>query len=422
MDVETAFLNGTLKEEIYIVPPEGWPVEQGNVLKLNKALYGLKQSAREWNENLNAFLLSKGFRRSQVDSCIYTRRTDRGTVLIAVYVDDLLIAGDNIRLIEDVKNLFKQQYKMQDMGPMEFVLGTEVTQNLEAKTIKLSQHRYTEDMLKKFEMWDVKPKPTPMQPNSLLTKSQCPTTDEERTAMESIPYREAVGSLLWLANGTRPDIAYAVGQCARFLSNPGKAHWDAVKHIMRYLKGTISIGITYDGKKEIITYGFTKGDLPIVNGKLNPQIFADADYANDPDSRRSITGYTYLLAGAPISWQSRQQKSVALSTMEAEYMAACAATQEAMWLRMLLRDLGVGADEPMVLNEDNESCIAFSKGPADHRRSKHIDIRYHFVNEKIAEKEIVMKHVGTAIQIADMLTKSLPIVRFLELRKLLLGV
>jgi hypothetical protein len=338
-----------------------------------------------------------------------------------VYVDDLLIAGDNLRIIDDVKNLFKLQYKMQDLGPMEFVLGTEVTQNIEAKTIKLSQHRYTEDMLKKFDMWECKPKPTPMQPNSLLTKSQSPKTDAERAAMESVPYREAVGSLLWLANGTRPDIAYAVGQCARFLSNPGKAHWEAVRHIMRYLKGTVNLGITYDGNKEIVTYGFTKGDLPIVNGKLNPQIFADADYANDPDSRRSITGYTYLLAGAPISWQSRQQKSVALSTMEAEYMAACAATQEAMWLRMLLRDLGVGADEPMVLNEDNESCIAFSKGPADHRRSKHIDIRYHFVNEKIAEKEIVMKHIGTAIQIADMLTKSLPIIRFLELRKLLLG-
>ena len=134
------------------MPPEGWPVADGNVLKLNKALYGLKQSAREWNENLNSFLLSKGFRRSQVDSCIYTRRTDRGTVLLAVYVDDLLIAGDNLRIIDEIKNLFKQQYKMQDLGPMEFVLGTEVTQNLEAKTINLSQHRYTEDMLKKFEM------------------------------------------------------------------------------------------------------------------------------------------------------------------------------------------------------------------------------------------------------------------------------
>ena len=146
MDVETALLNGILKNAIYIVPPEGWPVEQSNVVKLNKALYGLKQSAREWNKNHNSFLTSKGFRRSQVDSCIYTHRPDWGTVLIAVYVDDLLIAGDNIRLIEDVKNLSNYQYKMQDMGPMEFVLGTEVTQTLEAKTIKLSQHRYTEDI------------------------------------------------------------------------------------------------------------------------------------------------------------------------------------------------------------------------------------------------------------------------------------
>ena len=133
---------------------------------------------------------------------------------------------------------------MQDMGPMEFLLGTEVAQNLEAKTIKLSQHWYTEDMLKKFDVWDIKSKPTHMQPNSLLTKSQRPTSDEESNAMQSIPYREAVGSLLWLANGTRPDVAYAVDQCARFLSNPGKAHWDDVKHIMRYPKGTIAIGIT----------------------------------------------------------------------------------------------------------------------------------------------------------------------------------
>jgi len=341
--------------------------------------------------------------------------------MLAVYVDDLIIAGDNLRLIDQVKDEFRQKYKMQDLGEMEFVLGLEVYQDISTKTIKLTQTRYITEMLQKFGLSDSNSTSTPMQQNSLLSKSQCPKTDAEKLEMEKVPYREAVGSLLWLANGTRPDIAYAVGQCARFLSNPGKAHWDAVKRIMRYLKGTSTIGITYNGNKEIVTYGFTKGDLPIQNPKINPQVFADADYANDPDSRRSITGYTYMLAGGPISWQSRQQKSVALSTMEAEYMAACAATQEAMWLRMLLHDLGMGADEPMALNEDNQSYIAFAKSHGDHRRSKHIDVRYHFVNEKIAEKQIVMKHVATEFQLADMLTKALPPPTFINLRVMMLG-
>ena len=221
---------------------------------------------------------------------------------------------------------------------------------------------------------------TPMETKNKLSKSMAPTTPLGRKEMETIPYREAVGSLLWVANGTRPDVAYAVSQVAKYMSNPGMEHWTAVKRIFRYLKGTSELKLTYNGNKIRSIIGFSRGVLPISRTpttttenvtnieqgmkriKVDADIYVDADYAADIDSRRSITGYLFMLAGAPISWQSRQQVSVALSTMESEYMAACAAAQEAIWLRSLLSDLELlDKDQPMIIREDetrNESIAA----------------------------------------------------------------
>jgi hypothetical protein len=253
--------------------------------------------------------------------------------------------------------------------------------------------------------------------------------------MATTPYREAVGSLLWVSNGTRPDIAYAVSQVAKYMTNPGQEHWVAVKRIMRYLKGTSDLEIVYNGYRDIETSGYFGGVLPtptllptgsvsdhmVKRPKISPAFYVDADYANDPDSRRSITGYVFVLAGAPISWQSRQQVSVALSSMEAEYMAACAAAQEALWLRMLLLDLGVDMVKPISLKEDNQAAIAFSKNPGDHKRSKHIDIRYHFVRERVAAGELTLDYIPTECQLADIFTKALDVTVFKRLRVLLLG-
>ena len=210
-------------------------------------------------------------------------------------------------------------------------------------------------------------------------------------------------------------------------------HWNAVKRILRYLKGTMDLKLTYNGNKTRSIVGFTRGVLPVLvnhtdrdtskeqevkNLKVTPDIYVDADYAADTDSRRSVTGYLFMLAGVPISWQSRQQASVALSTMESEYMAACAAAQEAIWLRLLLKDLDLlDGDNPMVLREDNQACIAFSANPLDYKKSKHIDVKYHFVRERVASKEIVLEYINTSDQLADILTKALDGIKFRELRE-----
>ena len=431
MDVETAFLNAELKEDIYMYPPAGMIVAPGNVLKLNRTLYGLKQAPREWYGNLHSFLLSQGFSSVSNDSCVYIRKTDRGTVVIAVYVDDLIIAGSSLSLVNSIKHSFHNRYKMSDMGPLEYVLGVRVDQDTANRTISLSQRQYIVDLLTKYNMSDCSTEATPMDDRKRLSKDMSPVTAAEKAEMEKVPYREAVGSLLWLSNGTRPDISYAVSQVAKYMSNPGMEHWKAVKRILRYLKGTMDRKIVYNGKSNIDIIGYDKGECN-VTPNLNPNdsrrkrkldAFADADWGSDSDTRRSVTGYVFMLAGGPISWQSRQQSTVALSSMEAEYMSACAATQEAIWLRSVLIDLGImQKTEGIVINEDNKSCIEFSNNPGSYRRTKHIDIKYHFVRERTLTGEVKLEYIPTKSQIADIFTKALAKDLFTKFRDLLLGV
>ena len=245
MDVDTAFLYGELQEEIYVRPPVGYPCPPGKVLRLNKALYGLKQSPREWNNNINQFIVSLGFVRSQSDPCVYRHADADGEVILVVYVDDIIIAGSSLDRINDVKQAFNKKYKMKDLGQLEFVLGVQVDINKDKGTIRLSQRQYVLDMLASFGLHDCNPSKTPLSAGTYLSRQDCPTTETGKREMEKYRYREAVGSLLWLANGTRPDIAFAVSQVAKFMSNPGKPHWAAVKSIMRYLKGSLEVGITY---------------------------------------------------------------------------------------------------------------------------------------------------------------------------------
>ena len=441
MDVETAFLNAELKEEIYMHPPVGMTVKDGHVLRLRKTLYGLKQSPREWNANLDNYMIKMKFVRINADSCVYIRCTNSSVVIIAVYVDDLIIAGTSLSLVGSVKSDFHKRYKMKDLGELQYVLGVRVDQNQAQKTIQLSQQTYIVDMLTKFNMLECRVVDTPMESKIKLSKSMAPTTPQGRKDMEQYPYREAVGSLLWIANGTRPDVAYAVSQVAKYMSNPGLPHWVAVKRILRYLKGTQDLKLTYNGNKVRSILGFSRGVLPVsitptsnlgsnivVSSqnnepiKVEADIYVDADYAADVDSRRSVTGYLFMLAGAPISWQSRQQVSVALSTMESEYMAACAATQEAIWLRSLLKDLNLlDQSKPMVIREDNQACIAFSLNPGVYKKSKHIDVKFHFVRERVASKEIVLEYIDTKDQLADILTKALDGPSFTKLRERIFG-
>ena len=420
MDVETAFLNADLKEEVYITIPEGIQRTDGcNCFRLNKALYGLKQSPREWYNNINAILQSFGFKRLLTEHCLYFYNRHNQICIISLYVDDLVIAGSCDQIITDVKSRLSQRYKMKDLGHIDEILGCKVKVDRTLETITINQHKYLDTIISKFDPADLKMSNTPADFKLVLSKAHCPTY-QETTTMRSVPYREAVGSLLWLSLGTRPDIAYAVSQVAKFNSNPGLTHWKAVQRIFQYLYKTRDLGLQYSRHSVSDPHSITTAispRYPSINttDALKPTGYVDSDYARDIDTRRSVTGYIFLLAGAPISWQSRQQPSVALSSMESEYMAACAAAQEAVWLIQLLKEFTCTFFHPVILFEDNKACLEFVKNNNNAKRSKHIDVRYHFISDLERDKVITLTSVRSQDNIADIMTKPLDKTTFARL-------
>lgn len=392
MDAISAFLQGEIKEELYIVQPKEFRIGD-KVCKLKKAIYGLKQASREWNLKLDAAIKSIGFRQSEIDLCVYYLIKGKLMTFIAVHVDDLMIFSNDKEVRSHLKNQLSAQFKMTDLGTATYCVGFHVTRDREAGKIYLDQEKHIRELLIKFNMNDCKTATTPGDPNQRLTKDMSPKTSEELEEMFNVPYQNAVGGLLYIAQGTRPDIAYAVNSVSRFNNNPGKAHWTAVKRILRYLKGTMSAKIEYSKTVSSELMGY-----------------CDADWAGDPDDRRSTTGYCFLKQGGAVSWCSTRQKTIALSSTEAEYMSLSSATQEALWLRQFQNSLkidGHSSDEPMKIHCDNMSAIDLAKTTGYHARSKHIDIRHHFVRQRITEGQVNIEHIGTEYMTADVLTKAL---------------
>ena len=342
-----------------------------------------------------------GFTKMISDSCVFIRRYDPGICILAIYVDDLFIAASSLIILNDVKNMFKSVYQIKDLGQINTILGCRVIQNETLSTITMDQSFYVKNILKTFFPEGLNSTETPMLPTTALSISDSPTTDEEKEMMLKFPYRQAVGSLLWLAGGTRPDISYSVSQVARFNANPGIEHWKAVVKLFRYLQGSINMGIKFSGNAP-----FNLNPLVYVTG------YSDSDHGRCVDTRRSITGYLFLMSNGPVSWQSKQQTSVALSSMEAEYMALCAATQEAIWLRMVLTDFDNTFNESLVIYEDNQSCIDYSNNPTNYKRTKHIDQRYHFVRDQALLRTIDIRKIPTQDNLADFLTKPLEVTKF----------
>jgi len=416
MDVKTAFLNAELDEETYIDVPEGvTPDVPCNGFQLKRALYGLKQSPRAWNKNINEFLLSLGFVSLPNEPCLYSRREGDKISMIALYVDDLVISGSTLDIVQEIKARLSERYSMSDLGEVGQILGCEVKREGPTGRLTLTQRSYIRQLIAKlFPNIVLQSVQTPSAVQTYLSKSMCPTTPADIEFMRLIPYREAVGSLLWLASGTRPDIAYAVSQVARFCENPGKEHWEAVQRIFRYLVGTMDYGLQYSSSDQLLrgqvgchSFAVPRDDplgAEVADAFL---VYSDSDHGRCRDTRRSVTGFVFYLAGAPICWQSRQQPTVALSSMEAEYMAACATTQEALWLVALLKALGFQQSRPVKIQEDNQSAIAYSKNPTNHKYTKHIDTRYHFVREQVAANVIELQKVPSADNVADVLTKPL---------------
>lgn len=406
MDVETAFLNATIKEEVYMQQPEGYETGGAkSACKLNKTLYGTKQAPNEWNAELDQFITSTGYTRCLSDTCIYVRVSRSGrTMILAIFVDDIIsvYAKEDEEEWLQYKALFLNKYKMKDLGDAEWVLKMRIKRDRSKRLITIDQNVYIEKVIKQFNMENstVVPTPATEQP---LTENDSPTTDEARQQMKNIPYRSLVGALMYASVSTRPDIAYAVNSISRFMENPGQAHWQAGKRIIRYLNGTSKVGLKYDG-------GGKQDSMKLT-------VYADADWAGDIDSRKSTSGMVIKLNNCVISWLSKKQQTVALSTAEAEYMAISAAVQEVKWIKQLLNELKVNlGTEPITLYTDNKAAIAIGENDVQHNRTKHIDIRHHFIRDEVKNKFIKLLWIETKDQLADINTKALSTTIFRRLR------
>jgi hypothetical protein len=414
MDVDTAFLNAPVQEEIYVTMPPGYKQRATGstgkplVCRLRRSLYGLKQAPRNWNSVMNTWLVDYGFVRSAADPCLYVKFEPGGgggTILVVVlYVDDLIIASNSASAAAAFKSALRAKFKVKDLGALEFFVGIRVTRDRGGRALYLDQNAYLERVLERYNMADAKPLATPAS-STTLSADMCPSTASAVAAMESVPYRSAVGSLLYAAVCTRPDMANAVRCVSRYMHNPGEEHWAACKRIMRYIKGTLGYRLSYSfgGGSE---GALTAGDGEMAAGAEAPLVgYCDADYAGDVDRSRSTTGYVFMLGTALISWSSRLQPTVALSSTEAEYMALTEAVNELEHLRQLLGSLHQEPPTPSTIFEDNQGALKLAANHQLQRRSKHIAVRYHRIREVIEAGVVQLMYINTKQQLADALTK-----------------
>jgi hypothetical protein len=389
LDVKTAFLNGELEETIYMQQPDGYVGDPNKVCRLIKSLYGLKQAPRAWFLKLKSELEAMGFTASKADPSLYFKVINGIPVYILVFVDDIMVICSDKTVSAQVKTDLMKRFDIRDLGNITRFIGIRVTRY--EKLIKIDQTNMINEMVKKFNMDDAKTKIIPMSPSIKLVK----TVPGNELNTVKFPYRELIGSLLYVSVCTRPDISYSVGVLARHMSNPSLEHWHAAKDVLRYLSGTADYGIYYG------------------NGELSLSGFCDADYAGDLSTRRSTTAYVFMLNGGIISWSSRLQPTVALSTTEAEYMAAAAATKEVLWLRTLLSELGI-ITGTITISADNQAAIKLLKNPVISNRSKHIDVQHHFAREHVVRKDVDFAYVPTDSMLADIMTKALPENKFVK--------
>ena len=391
MDVKTAFLNGDLEEEIFMEQPEGWVVsgKEDYVCLLKKAIYGLKQASRQWNVKIHASLLDLGFVRTYSDAGIYVYRQQRGisVTIVILYVDDILLLGDNKGHIKTVKRTLGRQYKMTDLGAVSRFLGLNIKRDRASRRITIDQEDYIRAVLERFEMAGCQPAPTPLPSNALLVSNPETCSDKDRTKYQSL-----VGSLMFAALGTRPDISFAVTRLSRYSANPSSEHWRLGQYVLRYLQGTASAVILYDGAS---------------NAGL--VAYSDSDWAEDKDDRHSTSGQIFCLAGGAVSWTSRRQSTISLSSTEAEYKAASDTCRQMAWLRSFSNELGYDMSHPTPLYVDNTGAIFLSVNPVVERRTKHVDVWYHFIREFYESGAVAIYHVETENMLADALTKNVPL-------------
>ncbi|XP_031286059.1 uncharacterized protein LOC116144766 [Pistacia vera] len=365
LDVKSAFLNGWISEEILVEQPEGYKVEgkEDHVLS---------------------------YTRSPNEHTLYLRKTERGLAVVSLYVDDLLVTGSNPEELDQFKSTMQTEFEMTDLGLMKYFLGMEISQT--AGEIFVCQQRYATEILMKFGMENCKPVDTPLVPNLKLSK----TDGVER--VDEGKYRSLVGGLLYYT-ATRPDLMFTASYLSRFMSNPIELHFKAAKRVLRYVKGTIMLGICFRKAKSLKFLGYTNSDR---GGSL--------------DDAKSTFGYVFYLNQGVICWLSRKQETVAQSTAKAEYVFATAVVNQAIWLRKMLDDLHQVQGGPTLIMCDNQLAVAMEKDLVLHDRTKHIKIKYHAVREAKQCGEVSLMHYRGEEQVADIMTKALCKSKFEALR------
>ncbi|GJS23007.1 retrovirus-related pol polyprotein from transposon TNT 1-94 [Tanacetum coccineum] len=382
MDVKTAFLNGNLREEVYVSQPDGFvdPDKPNYVYKLKKALYGLKQAPRAWYDMLSSFLISNDFSKGSVDPTLFIRREGKELLLVQIYVDDIIFAASTPELCDLFAKIMCLKFKMSMMGKISFFLRLQISQS--PRGIFINQSKYALESLKKYGFESCDPVDTLMVEKSKLDE------DKEGKAIDSSHYHGMIGTLLYLT-ASRPDLQFAICMCARYQARPTEKHLNAVKRIFQYLKGTVHPRLWYPKDSSIALTAF-----------------ADADHAGCQDTRRSTSGSIQLLGDRLVSWSSKRQKSATISSTKAEYIALSGCCAQVLWMRSQLTDYGFGFNKiPMYC--DNKSAIALCCNNVQHSRSKHIDIRFHFIKEHVENGVIELYFVNTEYQLADIFTKAL---------------
>jgi ribosome assembly protein YihI (activator of Der GTPase) len=398
MDVVTAFLNGDIDTEMYTEYPEGFAdrLPPGSCCRLRKSIYGLKQSPRLWQNKLRLALYKFGYRPLMADHCLY--RNPSNGVIICTYVDDFLIIAPNMKDINVVKKQLNDTFKMEDLGACKYFLGMRVTRDRANGRLNLCQDAYIDKVMATFQIdeADVINHTAPMSDAALvdLIKYTGKALQQDITR-----YQQAIGCIMYAMLQTRPDLAFSVSKLSRFSSNPSSSHWKYVLQTLKYLGATKTLGITY-----------TRNE----SGKLEFHGFSDSDHAGCKETGKSTTGYVFMMADGPVSWRSRRQGPVGLSSMEAEYYALTEAAREATWLRALLQELSYNKSDvhPTRIFGDNKPSHTLAKNPEFHQRSKHIAVQYHYIRNEVLAGNVVIFYIHTRWMVADGLTKFLKNMEF----------
>ena len=368
------------------------PQFPNHVCKLSKALYGLKQALRAWFHRLSTFLVSYGFTCSRADTSLFVFSSNSCIMYLLVYVDDLILTGNDETTITTFISRLNHEFAIKDLGDLNYFLGLEVVYTDHG--LFLTQSKYASDILKRANLYDSKPVSTPLAPHVSFTTDGLSFSDPTL-------YRSLVGALQYLTI-TRPDLSYAVNQVSQFLHAPTIDHFQSVKRILRYVKGTISFGLT-----------FSQPDTNSIAG------YSNADWARCLDTRRSTYGYSIYLGGNLVSWSAKKQPTISRSRCESEYRAMANTATEIVWITHLLRELhALPPDRPTLLC-DNKSALFMTQNPVSHKRAKHIDLDYHFIRELVSSGKLYTKFVPTNLQVADIFTKSLPRPQFEMFRSML---